>query len=282
MHRLIRLSVTAAAAGLAALTAIAPASASNVSAMHSAKTRGGNGATASSPLAWNGGPVETTPKVYIDFWGSTWSNYSSAQTYNINFFGNVGGSNWAGIDTQYCENAVINTGTCVTNPKGQLKGSYVHNVTLPRRITQSAIAAEAVWAMNNVFGGYDPNATYFVYTPHGHSMSGFATSWCAWHSSTSSNGNTVAYAYMPYQPDAGYNCGANSVDGTFDGFSIVGGHEYAEAVTDPHPSSGWTDTSGSEIGDKCAWVNLSNQNFNGMTFPVQPLYSDAAGGCAVS
>ena len=55
--------------------------------------------------------------------------------------------------------------------------------------------------------GYSANATYMVFTPHGKSMNGFATQWCAWHSSTSSPQGTVAYAYIPYQPDAGASCG---------------------------------------------------------------------------
>ena len=32
------------------------------------------------------------------------------------------------------------------------------------------------------------------------------------------------------------------------------GHEYAETVTDQNPAGGWTDSSGAENGDKCAWV----------------------------
>jgi hypothetical protein len=35
--------------------------------------------------------------------------------------------------------------------------------------------------------------------------------------------------------------------------SIVEGHEYAETITDQNPAGGWTDTSGEENGDKCAW-----------------------------
>ena len=34
--------------------------------------------------------------------------------------------------------------------------------------------------------------------------------------------------------------------GYFDGFSIVGGHEFAEAETDPYPSSGWADAGGAD------------------------------------
>lgn len=36
---------------------------------------------------------------------------------------------------------------------------------------------------------------------------------------------------------------------------IVGGHEFPESVTDPFPSTGWTDSSGYEIGGRCAWIS---------------------------
>jgi hypothetical protein len=56
----------------------------------------------------------------------------------------------------------------------------------------------------------------------------------------------------------GVNASNNSYgNGYFDGFSIVGGHEYAEAQTDPQQNSGWLDGSGSENGDKCAWSSAS-------------------------
>jgi serine protease len=34
----------------------------------------------------------------------------------------------------------------------------------------------------------------------------------------------------------------------------VNGHEYAETITDQNPAGGWTDSSGAENGDKCAWI----------------------------
>ncbi len=260
-----------------------------------------------SYLTYQGGPVETAPVVYIDWWGSQWASgfstggYTSAQaqTYITDFFNNVGGSSWDNIDTQYCQGVAVGTincgssGTHITNPAGQLKGTWNDNTALPKRITQSAIAAEAVNLMNH-FGGYNPNATYFVFTPTGHSMSGFGTQWCAWHSVTSSGSNSVAYAYMPYIPDAGTSCGENFVNSTndsygngyFDGFSIVGGHEYAEAMTDPHPASGtygWMDSSGAENGDKCAWNSLSgNITLGSHYYAVQPIWSNANSGCVMS
>jgi serine protease len=129
-----------------------------------------------------------------------------------------------------------------------------------------------------------------VYTPHGKSMSGFGTQWCAWHSSGSTAGGPLAYAYIPYMPDAGASCGANFINannaygnGIFDGFSVVAGHEYSEAETDPFPSSGWTDRQGAENADKCAWSSSSgNISLGGHSYAVQPTWSNATGGCAMS
>lgn len=263
---------------------------------------------AGTPLTYQGGSVETTPSVYIVYWGSQWNlttppigsyTYQQAQTYVQGFFSNVGGSSWDSINTQYCQGVLAGTINCgssgqhVTNPTGQLAGVCTDASSLPRRITQSALAAEAVNSMTlpQCKFGYHANATYFVFTPHGHSQSGFGTSWCAYHSVTSSSSGSVAWAYMPYIPDAGSSCGENFVNsannaygnGFFDGFSVVGGHEYAEAITDPHTASGqygWLDSSGSEIGDKCAWASNSTDITLGSHFyAVQPLWSNAGGGC---
>ena len=38
------------------------------------------------------------------------------------------------------------------------------------------------------------------------------------------------------------------------GVSIVAGHEYAETITDQNPAGGWTDSTGAEDADKCAWI----------------------------
>ncbi len=304
-------TITALAIGAAAFALVASpftvaAHAGAATTPHGMGIKGATGhSRTTSYLKYQGGSVETTPVVYIDYWGSQWSTgfstggYTSAQaqTYTNDFFGNVGGSKWDNTNTQYCQGVATGTincgtsGTHITNPTAQLAGTWNDTSSVPSSPTQSQIAAEAVNAMNH-FGGYNANATYFVYTPTGDSMSGFGTQWCAWHSVTTSGSNQVAYAYMPYQPDAGTSCGMNYVNGTnnsfgngyFDGFSIVGGHEYAEAMTDPHPSGssyGWiTSTSnGSEIGDLCAWNSnggvSGNITLGSNSFAVQPLWSNA-------
>ncbi len=79
--------------------------------------------------------------------------------------------------------------------------------------------------------------------------------YCGWHSWS----GTVSYTNLPYSTDAGAYCGENWINpgsaGTYDGFSTIAGHEYAESATDPNPNTGWIDTgdtvSGGEVGDKC-------------------------------
>ena len=313
-------------AALAVATVVAPLCASSATAappvalspMHFMKVNHGNrpGGGSSSLLAYQGGQVETTPSVYLDFWGGWWNSgattgtngtftYTStdAMTYLQDFFGSVGGSSWVNTTAQYCQGIKVGSTSCTTggtpiaNLANQLKGFWVDaSSTVPNRVTQADIAAEAVNAAGHfqLPSQSQAGATIIVLTPSGDSMRGFGTSWCAWHSVTSYSNNNLAYAYVPYQPDAGSACGENFVNSTddsfgngyFDGFSIVGGHEYAEAQTDPHPSSGaygWIDSSGSEIGDKCAWASSSaNITLGANEFAVQPLWSNAKNGCVMS
>lgn len=230
-----------------------------------------------SYLTWHGGPVQHAPKIYVVYWGWKGSDPSGVGARVQSFFGGTGGSQWQSSQTQYTDS----TGN-VGNQPGELVTEWSDNTNaVPRRITQSAIAAEAVRAVAHFAGSYSVNTNYIIASPHGKSMSGFATQWCAWHSSKSSTSGTVSYTYLPYMPDGGASCGANSVNsnGALDGVTIVGGHEQNETMTDPRPNTGWLDSSGAENGDKCAWTNLQNTSFSTGTFPTQPLWSNSAGGC---
>ncbi|HEU5347950.1 MAG TPA: hypothetical protein VFU63_04995 [Ktedonobacterales bacterium] len=256
----------------------------------------------SSLLYYHGGPVSTVPAVYISWWGSQWSTgfstggYTSAQaqTYITGFFGNVGGSSWHRIDTQYCQGVAYGTTNCgssgqhITNPTGELKGTWVDTTSVPTSPTQSAIFNAAVRLVNHF--GFSSNAIYLVFTPSGHSMSGFGTQWCAWHDNASSSGHNIAYGYIPYMPNAGSSCGMNFVNGTnnsygngyFDGFSIVAGHEFMEAETDMTPETsvalqgpgGGSD----ENADKCAWNQnggvSTNITLGSHFYAVQPIWSN--------
>ncbi|MHB8719707.1 MAG: hypothetical protein ACYDAC_12590 [Candidatus Dormibacteria bacterium] len=266
--------------------------------------------TSSSNLYYHGGTggvgVETgADKVYLVYWGSQWTNNdpSGEASTEQGFFSGVGGSSWNNSVTQYCEGVASGTyfcngaGTAAANPSGVLAGYWYDNASsAPKHPSQSQLAAEAVRAaghFGNTSSGSNTTVQYVVATAHGYNSRGFGTQYCAWHSSTTSSYGTIAYTNMPYITDAGANCGANFNGlGPNAGITIVGGHEFAETETDIFPSTGWLDSSGSENGDKCAWISsgqgaAATVTFpNGSSFPVQSLWSNAfnsdAGGCVLS
>jgi hypothetical protein len=238
-------------------------------------------ASSSGNLAYGGGPVQTVPKIYIVYWGPKWKTSDTEYTTLNGFMSAIGGGGWINIDTQYYQ--VLNgTTKYISNPKSQLAGTWIDPSSVPKKPGSSAVGAEAQKAALH-FGYGGVNANYIVAIQSGNDPSGFKTSWCAWHSSESESEGVVSFTNFPYQTDAGASCGANFNGlGTYAGVTIVSGHEEAETQTDPQPSSGWTDSSGSEIGDKCAWNSATADNPAAGNYPTQPLWDNKISGCAMS
>jgi serine protease len=273
-------------------------------------------------LIYHGGLVETVPAAYLIYWGPTWQTgfklkdqtftYTNrtVENYLNTFFANIGGTAWAGIQTQYCDNVDPVLGCTgqlsaqhVTNPRRQLRGVWVDPSPVPSSIATTAlaenstndpIATEALKAAQHF--GYDINTTYFILTQPGITATAFGSVYCAYHSETShTTGHGVRYAFVPFSPDGG--CFDNSVNardnafgnGYLDGYSIAAGHEYEEAVTDPDnldsTQDGWNDAKTFETGDKCE-AFTQNMALGGHQFAVQQLWSNEAnggqGGCVMS
>ncbi|MHB8604373.1 MAG: hypothetical protein ACYDCK_03875 [Thermoplasmatota archaeon] len=242
------------------------------------------GSTDVNNLISHGGPIEKVPKVYLVFWGFRGSDPNSEAPYLAAFFAGVGGTPWTGVQTQYGEGAR----GLVTNPTNQLAGVWFDDSLNPPPVPDVFIKGEARNAATHF--GYDPDATYIIATPHDLNDALFKVQYCAWHSSTPGAQGPIAFTDLPYIPDAGGSCGANFVNGgtagALDGVSIVAGHEYAEAVTDPQTNA-WYDANGQENGDKCAWnagpgAHAQDIVLSTGTFAVQSLWSNAVSGCAVS
>ncbi len=114
-------------------------------------------------------------------------------------------------------------------------GSYIDTSSSPPSApTQSQLVAEATKAAAH-YGNYTINAGYVVALPHGIEPSGFGSQYCATHSSTVTSSGTIIYTNLPYIPDAGAACGADSVNspGILDGVTIIAGAEQADVETDP-------------------------------------------------
>jgi hypothetical protein len=237
------------------------------------RPRGAKPAVITGPVVNHGGPTQTAPKVYVDYWGWT-SDPNGEQTYLNNFLSNVGGTSWLATVGQYGGGSQT----------GLLTGIWSDPAAVPAAPSDAQIQAEAANAASHFGAGTSVNVQIVVATPTGHSTPGFGTQWCGYHGAVAAD-PSVTYTDLPYMTDAGGNCGENSVNtgsgGILDGVSIVEGHELAESITDPLLSA-WWDAGGNEVADKCAWGGLADLATPGGQFAVQPLWSNAANNCVLS
>jgi hypothetical protein len=240
------------------------------------------------PMTWHGGPVQHTPHVYLLLWGPNWTadpNQVASATYLKSFYSGLGVSpqdNWSTITSPYADS----TGTSAFS--GTVLVTTFNDVNPPPSnpsLFQLGAEADAFVQNNNITDLAD--AQIVVATQSGTCPPGFAGSTCTgarnncgFHSSSNE-----PFINLPYLLDAGATCFENFVNpttGTNDGWSIVGGAEYAGTITDP-VGNGWFDPSnGSAIGDKCAGIHAGspggafNLTLSTGTFAVESLWSNAS------
>jgi hypothetical protein len=246
---------------------------------------------------------------------------SGVAPYLQEFFKGLGtdGETWSGTATQYCDGVAAGAQSCpasntehVAYPTGgALSGVWVDESTAsPAAATGHQLGVEAVNAaahFGNTTQALNRDAQYVIISPHGTDPDNYETQgFCAWHDyngdSALSGGpvtspyGDIAFTNLPYIPDAGASCGENFVNsgsaGLLDGVSIVEGHEYTETITDQNPAGGWTDSSGEEIGDKCAWITpgtsggAADLTLATGSYAVQSMWANdangGAGGCDIS
>ncbi|MRD46590.1 PKD domain-containing protein [Caenimonas koreensis DSM 17982] len=225
---------------------------------------------------------------------------------------------WSGVMTQYCDGPLVAKGatTCPAGaPRvgypgpGTLAGVWYDNAApAPRAANDHEIGAEAVRAaafFGNTTAASNRYVQYIIMSPTGTTPDGFNTpngGFCAWHDFTGDTALTggavpspygdIAFTNMPYVTDAGESCGANFVSNVLDGFSLVGGHEYAETITDQFPDGGWINLTGityrgEENADECSWIS-SGQGASAMvtfatgSFAMQSTWSNDTNRCDIT
>jgi serine protease len=259
----------------------------------------GTGNSCSEPdcvVSYNGGSVQHNPHVYLLLWGPNWTTdpgQEQSASYLMSFYQGLGvqpQDDWSTTTSQYSD------GTGHPTFGGSVyAGTWYDTNPPPFGVDQSQLAAEAD-AFAAKYGITDlPDAQIVIATQSGTCPAGFQAPcnggsgyYCGWHSNSNE-----PYTNLPYMPDAGRTCGENFVNtnGTYDGFSIIGGHEYAETITDPF-LNGWydpNDAGGGEIGDKCEWSpHSADVSLSTGSFAMQPLWSNSAyminpvNGCVMS
>ena len=258
-------------------------------------------------MAYFGGHIQVAPKVFLVYYG--WNlpgafatgacpKTSTAAGAGVNFpacdpdgagarmydfVNQMGGTTWAGTQTQYYQTNPDGSQTFITNPANQLGGVWIDDgnglpnfapgLTGTPQLTNvmTVLATEANRAVTH-FGLTAADlhdANIVVIQPEKVSDPAAASvGYCAWHDYTQPKLENDAYdtvapgisfTDMPYILNQGSSCGQGIEGGNLDGESIVLGHEIEETVTDPgaeDPGSlgGWYDSEAYENGDKCAWV----------------------------
>lgn len=267
-------------------------------------------------MAYFGGHVQVHPKEYLVYWGwgesGAWPSGTScaservtegalkaslscdpdgAGKYMANFLQQIGGTHWAGIQTQYFQTDSSGNQQFISNDRNLLAGIWVDNSdpnTLPKTTldnpagstnTLTVLAREAQAAVKHFRITDLNNANIVIAQPPGLSdPNALSEGYCAFHDlvwpdveSGDYNGLTkgIAYSNIPYQLAINSNgvnvCGENAVNsgpqGKVDGFSIVLGHEMEETVTDP----GAEDVVGTGISPTHlgGWYDTVDANENG-------------------
>jgi hypothetical protein len=237
-------------------------------------------------MAYFGGPVQVTPKVYLVFWG--WgqpgafdhttpgmpaNDPDGAAALMTHFIGAVGGTAWAGVSTQYYE-TVNGVNVHVQNPAGILGGVWYDDANpIHDNLTGLELAKEAQRAVAHFNVADLANSQFVIAQPQRFNEAGFSSGagYCAWHDFTQTQYYPgvqpgISFTNMPYVLNEGASCGESSANagsaGRLDGFTIVLGHEVEETITDPGAEDvvdgqklgGWYDYAGYENGGRCAWA----------------------------
>jgi len=124
-----------------------------------------NPSSVSNDLIYHGGNagpgaigVETTPAIYLIFWGPDWANgftttdtngrqYTSRQLQNYvtSFLTDLGGTSWAAIQMEYCNAAPAGTTSCAAaNGSGYVTNPSRHRTMTSQRSIGAIIAASPV------------------------------------------------------------------------------------------------------------------------------------------
>jgi hypothetical protein len=268
-------------------------------------------------MAYYGGHVVTAPKIYLVYWGWGESGaFPASQTcspetitegsisatlacdpdgagkYLADFVDQLGGTQWAGVQTQYYQTDSSGNKDYITNPTDQLGGIWADDTNDITGLestsasnppgptnTYTDLAAEAERAVAH-FGITDLNNSDIVIAqpPNYSDPNALSSGYCAFHDYTYPgvegglyNGiqQGIQYTNLPYSlaiNSGGANdCGENAVNsgpqGKLDGFSIVLGHEIEETNTDPGAEDViGTGTSAQQIG---GWYDALDANENG-------------------
>jgi hypothetical protein len=218
-------------------------------------TQGSTG-VATPNMTYHGGPLITTPIVYL-IWYGNWNQANGADTPAAqavvrDFVRSVGGSPYYLLNTTASAGGTTITGGVTFGGETTDTGSQGTSLTDARvlSVVTSAISSGRL--------PFNSRGVYFVLTSSNVSeTSGFCSQYCGWHTAANTAVGHVRYSFVGNAARCLNACSAqtnspNGIAGADAMVSIVA-HELEEANTDPDLNA-WFDSNGAENADKCAWT----------------------------
>jgi hypothetical protein len=246
-------------------------------------------------LSYQGGPVLPSAAVTTVYYGD-WSSVPQGTTTNLNkFFSTITNSAYMDFLGQYSvtQQTPGYAGTPYHIGRGSFAGSLAVSASLGGNVEDHNQPAQGIVDANNIqdmlasqlqqgkltasanslFVVFtDPNTeVHYHYVPDGGQLtdSNSVKDFMGYHNTFDDNGQSVAYAVLPYPGKASdlgsasdpANLGLSQLT-VFQNLTRTASHELAEAVTDPAPETGWVDpNSPVEVGHEIADL-AANQDLN--------------------
>jgi len=221
-----------------------------------APTAGSAGAL--SPIINHFGPVMSSPKAYL-IWYGNWNQGNGSDTPDGQalvraFLSGIGGTPYFMINSTYA---------CVTGGATLSSSEYTDTGSQGKRLSDNSIKTIVTNAISSgQLGTPDPSGVYFVLTSSDTAKTGFCNQYCGWHTYATIAGTTIKYSFVGNANRCLNSCAAQTIspngNAGVDGMISVVAHEFEEAATDPQLNA-WYDHSGAENADKCAWTFGSAQ-----------------------
>jgi hypothetical protein len=208
-------------------------------------------------MNYYGGPLITTPTIYIIWYGNWNQNNGSkgdtpaGQQLVRDWAGGIGNTPYFQLNKSLSVSGYSITGAVNFGGEATDTGT---STSLSDANIQTIVGNHVGKDLAN-----DPSGVYFVITSSNvNASSGFCTNYCGWHThaSISTLGN-IRYSFVGNAQRCLGSCAAQSTSPNgmpgIDGAISVLSHELEEATTDPDINA-WLDSRGQENADKCAWT----------------------------
>jgi len=258
----------------------------------------------STQILWQGGPVMVGQiPLYVIYYGTNFP--SKTQDIVNNFLNGLSNTPQFDVNTSYCEQQTTSCGTGAVGVSGLVSfplsnTSGAANVFADTGSQGGQLSTKDITkVLSHAFQSgltVDEGAIYILITAPAVKVSGFCTSYCAYHTHSTAivSGRNIHYAVVP-EPGSGCTvCDGNfavykeSLTPTGDAGademidSIM--HELSETATDPDLNA-WLTSNGAENGDLCNYTYGSNTfkapngatanaSWNGYNYLIQQIWEN--------